>query len=58
MAGINRLGKAPPGPRIVRPVDPTRNRVTDFLSENREALESDRDYQRAVQDVRPSARRK
>jgi len=50
--GINRLGKAAPRPGSLRPVDPTRNRITDHFSENSESLESDRDYQRAVQDVR------
>lgn len=49
--GINRLGKAAPRPGSLRPPDPTRNRITDHFSENVEGLESDRDYQRAVQDV-------
>lgn len=49
--GINRLGKAAPRPGSLRPPDPTRNRITDHFSENIEGLESDRDYQRAVQDV-------
>ena len=52
MQGINRLGKAAPRPGSMRPVDPTRNRTTDHFSETpNDSMESDRDYQRAVQDV-------
>ncbi|BDA40823.1 hypothetical protein COCOBI_01-4770 [Coccomyxa sp. Obi] len=48
MAGINRLGKAPPRPGSLRPPDPNRNRVLDIYSEG---TEGDADYMRMVQDI-------
>lgn len=57
MAGINRLGKGvlgKPG-RVVHAPDLNRNRTLDFFSEETGKLESDRDYQRTVQDIEDAA---
>mmetsp|Transcript_6255 Transcript_6255/g.17969 ORF Transcript_6255/g.17969 Transcript_6255/m.17969 type:complete len:275 (-) Transcript_6255:233-1057(-) len=54
MAGINRLGKGAPKPRVHAP-DLNRNRTLDFFSEETGKLESDRDYQRTVQDIEDAA---
>ncbi|CAL5225670.1 g8533 [Coccomyxa viridis] len=48
MAGINRLGKAPPRPGSLRPPDPNRNKTLDVFSEG---TEGDADYMRMVQDI-------
>lgn len=57
MAGINRLGKGvlgKPG-RVMHAPDLNRNRTLDFFSEETGKLESDRDYQRTVQDIEDAA---
>eukprot|EP00210_Caulerpa_lentillifera_P002690 g2570.t1 len=48
MAGINRLGKAPPKPGTLRPPDPNKYRTVDIFSEG---MEGDLDYLRMVQDI-------
>lgn len=48
MAGINRLGKAPPRPGSLRPPDPNKYRTMDMYSEGGE---NDADYMRMVQDI-------
>lgn len=48
MAGINRLGKAPPKPGTLRPPDPNKYRTVDMFSEGAEA---DMDYIRTVRDI-------
>ncbi|CAD7696348.1 unnamed protein product [Ostreobium quekettii] len=48
MAGINRLGKAPPKPGQLRPPDPNKYRTVDMFSEG---AEGDADYVRMVQDI-------
>ncbi|CAK0733854.1 hypothetical protein CVIRNUC_000344 [Coccomyxa viridis] len=48
MAGINRLGKAPPRPGSLRPPDPNRNKTLDVFSEG---TEGDADYMRMVRDI-------
>eukprot|EP01025_Chloroclados_australasicus_P038671 TRINITY_DN3991_c2_g1_i1.p3 TRINITY_DN3991_c2_g1~~TRINITY_DN3991_c2_g1_i1.p3 ORF type:complete len:258 (-),score=38.74 TRINITY_DN3991_c2_g1_i1:275-1048(-) len=51
MAGINRLGKAPPRPGTLRPPDPNRYRAVDFYSQD---AEGDADYMRMVRDIENS----
>lgn len=48
MAGINRLGKAPPKPGTLRPPDPNKYRTIDLYSEG---AEGDIEYQRMVRDI-------
>lgn len=48
MAGINRLGKAPPKPGTLRPPDPNKYRTVDIFSEG---AEKDVEYQRMVNDI-------